>query len=42
MATPPNAGNQVDTVARKKITVPLWVLAAVALGSNVIGAILHV
>lgn len=42
MATPPNAGNQADAIAKKKITVDLWVLAAVALGSNVIGAILHV
>lgn len=38
----PNLGNQADAVAKKKITVDLWVVAVIALVANVAGAILGI
>lgn len=45
MATDPNLsklGNEADAVLKPKVSVPIWVVLAVALVANVIGALFHI
>lgn len=45
-AVPPTplsqAGAEADAVLKPKITVRIWVVAAIALAANVVGAVFHI